>query len=191
MPAYSRQLKDEDDNIIYPITTAENVVDTDGVDLQTRVDTGVYLGTGSVSSLSPWVDTSDIIDGAVTANKIDFSTMPGNYSLTEVNTGYAWIDGSPIYKKTISFGALPNNTTKSVDHNISNFNFAIKIEGFAVNTAGDETIPLPLPSKTAASDSLELTVSSSKVMVSTKNSGYWSSTFPTCYITLYYTKLLS
>ena len=29
-----------------------------------------YIGTGSIGTLSPWVDTSDIIDGAVTTGKI-------------------------------------------------------------------------------------------------------------------------
>lgn len=184
MSAYSRQLKDEDDNIIYPITTAENVVDTDGVDLQTRVDTGVYLGTGSVSSLSPWVDTSDIIDGAVTADKIDFSTMPGNYSLTEVNTGYAWIDGSPIYKKTISIGALPNNTTKSVAHGISNLNYIVSLDGIAVSSL--YLLPMNFP---ALDNSLVIRTFAdySNVTVGTgaDRSGYVG------YVTLYYTKLLS
>ena len=44
-----------------------------------------------------------------------------DYSTSEVDTGYTWTDGSPIYKKTINIGALPNATTKSVAHNISNF----------------------------------------------------------------------
>lgn len=76
MPAYSKQLEDEDGNILYPVTTAGSVVDSDSVDLQTRVDTGVYTGTGNVGSLSPWVDTSDIVDGAVTEAKIDWTGSP-------------------------------------------------------------------------------------------------------------------
>lgn len=45
------------------------------------------------------VTTSTINDGAVTAAKIDFSSLPGNYSTTETATGYTWIDGKPIYRK--------------------------------------------------------------------------------------------
>lgn len=71
MPAYSKQLEDKDGNILYPITTAGSVVDEDGVDLQTRVEDAAYIGTGSVGTLSPWVDTSDIVDEAVTTAKID------------------------------------------------------------------------------------------------------------------------
>lgn len=35
------------------------------------------------------------------------------------DTGKKWVDGSIIYKKLISFGALPNTTTKSVAHSES------------------------------------------------------------------------
>lgn len=39
--------------------------------------------------------------GAVTAGKIDFTTLKfGNYSATEQDTGFKWIDGKAIYKKT-------------------------------------------------------------------------------------------
>lgn len=50
MPAYNRQLKDEDDNIIYPI-----------------------INDGSLQNGS--VTTNKIADGAVAAGKIDFSTF--------------------------------------------------------------------------------------------------------------------
>lgn len=77
MPAYSKQLEDKDGNILYPITTAGSVVDEDGVDLQTRVENTAYIGTGSVGTLSPWVDTSDLVDRAVTADKIANSAAIG------------------------------------------------------------------------------------------------------------------
>lgn len=51
-----------------------------------------------------------------------------NYSTNEVDTGATWIDGKKIYKKTIDFGALPNNTNKQVAHDISNLDKVIKVE---------------------------------------------------------------
>lgn len=179
MPAYNRQLKDEDDNIIYPITTAENVVDTDGVDLQTRVDTGVYLGTGSVGSPSPWVDTSDIIDGTVTADKIDFSTMPGNYSLTEVNTGYTWIDGSPIYKKTISISSMPNATYAQHAHNITGITQVIDASFIMANSTNTNFWVCPYTSVNL----LEITPTMLNIQSSLDLRAY------SAYVTLYYTKL--
>lgn len=75
MPAYSKQLEDKDGNILYPITTAGSVVDEDGVDLQSRINVAAYIDTGTIGSPTPWIQTSDIVDGAVTANKIDLGSL--------------------------------------------------------------------------------------------------------------------
>lgn len=41
-------------------------------------------------------------DGSITADKIDFTTMPDNkYKTTEQDTGQKWIDGRPIYRKVV------------------------------------------------------------------------------------------
>lgn len=42
-----------------------------------------------------------------------------NYSTSEVNTGMKWIDGKTIYRKVVDFGALPNASSKTVNHGIS------------------------------------------------------------------------
>lgn len=44
----------------------------------------------------------------------------GNYSTNEINTGMLWIDEKPIYRKVISIGSLPSNTSITINHNISN-----------------------------------------------------------------------
>jgi hypothetical protein len=54
------------------------------------------------------------------------------YSTTEQVVG-TWIDGSTLYEKTINFGTLPNNTTKEVQHNISNVEHIWIAEGWAEN----------------------------------------------------------
>ena len=66
-----------------------------------------------------------------------------SYSTTEHPTGAKWIDGKPIYRKVIDCGALPNNTTKTVNHNISNLGKVIRLYGFANNAAGTDFITLP------------------------------------------------
>lgn len=63
-----------------------------------------------------------------------------HYSTNEQVVG-TWIDGNTIYEKTIDFGALPNNTTKSVSHGISNLDDIIELRGMARST----TIYLPIP----------------------------------------------
>ena len=56
-----------------------------------------------------------------------------SYSTAEKLTGGRWIDGKPIYQKTIDCGALPNNTLKRVAHGISNIDAIIKVSGSAYN----------------------------------------------------------
>lgn len=128
-----------------------------------------------------YVDTANIVDEAVTADKIDFTTLGGNYSTSEADTGFTWIDGKIIYKKTVDIGNLPNNTSKSVAHNISNLSTLVKIEGAAKSSTGF----LPLPTVlTVAANQVGVTVDSTNVNIYT---GLDRSSY-SGYVTLYYTK---
>lgn len=101
-----------------------------------------------------------------------------DYSLTEVNTGAKWIDGSAIYKKTINFGSLPNATTENVAHNISNLDNVIKIDGYMTNGSNWRTLPYADGAFTS------VYVSATQVSVyTTADMSSWTS-----YVTLYYTK---
>lgn len=75
---------------------------------------------------------------AVTSNAVADAI---SYSTTEQKTGGKWIDGKPIYRRVVSCGALPNNTAKSVAHNIANIEWIVKYNGMASN--GNEWLQLP------------------------------------------------
>ena len=62
------------------------------------------------------------------------------YTQREIKMG-TWIDGKPIYRKTIDFGELPNATLKSVSHQIANLDKCVKMQGVAVSSSN--LIPLP------------------------------------------------
>lgn len=62
-----------------------------------------------------------------------------DYSTSEVSTGAKWIDGSMIYKKTVNFGALPNASSKTVAHSISNLGRFIKVETVVRNNTSSAT----------------------------------------------------
>lgn len=102
------------------------------------------------------------------------------YSETEHIVG-KWIDGSTIYEKTVDIGNLPNATSKSVAHGITNLDKVISIEGFA--RGGNNRVPLPYVA----------TVSTNNVAVSANNTniaitaGGDSSSY-SGYVTLRYTK---
>lgn len=83
-----------------------------------------------LQSLASWITTAMIGNNQVTAIKTAFG---GDYSTSEVNTGFKWVDGKDIYKKTINFGALPNNTSKSVAHGITNLESIIDCAGVAIS----------------------------------------------------------
>ena len=92
------------------------------------------------SELSNPVDV--VQDGnmkAVTSNAVADSL---SYSANEVKTGGKWIDGKPIYRKVVNFGALPNATTKKVAHGVNNIGDITHIYGVAHSSA-KMTIPLP------------------------------------------------
>jgi hypothetical protein len=58
------------------------------------------------------------------------SSQPGtfnNYSTEEQFTGRYWINNKKIYEKTVDCGAMPNDTTKSILHNIPNVEKFIEV----------------------------------------------------------------
>ena len=59
-------------------------------------------------------------EGSITADKIDFTTMPDNkYKTTEQDTGQKWIDGRPIYRKVVRGTInLAGNRTGLLPHGI-------------------------------------------------------------------------
>ena len=127
--------------------------------------------------------------GVIPQNVIDDVTFLKNaskYSTTEHKVG-KWIDGSDLYEKTVDFGALPNNTTKTVAHNITNLSKIVEIRGTAFNSSNG-AIPLPLiVSSTDVSDlainvSLNLTLTDVVIKCMTNRSAYNG------YITIRYTK---
>ena len=154
----------------------------------------VVLAYITIASGTTDIDTTMIASGGdvalgnakVASFNIDFTTLNfGNYSTTEQDTGFTWIDGSKIYKKTISCGTLPNNNTKDTAHNISNLAEVIKLEGWAYSTIDNQHFPLPYVSASGAGNSVCTYVRGTAIRIIT---GMDRSDFKTSYVTLYYTK---
>lgn len=140
--------------------------------------------------------TTTITSGEITAgasakvgnNNVDYSPVLSlsNYSQSEVNTGFTWIDGNAIYKKTVYISSLPNSTSTDYPHNISNLSQVIKIEGFMLTSSGGAW-PLPqVPNPTASSLSTGIRVSVSSTDITIDAGSNRSSN--SAYITLYYIK---
>lgn len=110
--------------------------------------------------------------------------MAGPYSTTEQLTPYTWIDGEPIYKKTVNFGALPNAASKSVVHNITNLDHFVRVEGIAW-TSSKASVHLPFASPNQLAGAISLLATSTGIDISTGND---RREFANCYVTLWYTK---
>lgn len=156
----------------FDILTAEEL-NEDVANIESLAD-GTGIGDGAIT-------TNTLAQSAVTAAKTDFG---GNYSTSEVNTGFTWVDGKTIYKKTVNFGALPNNNTKNVAHGIANLDFVISISGAAYDGLAVH-IPLPFVNTSASGSNVHLNNDKTNVIVVT---GSNRSGFTSAYITLYYTK---
>lgn len=126
---------------------------------------------------------TDVIYPVTTAEAIIGLGAEG-YSTEETITGGTWVDGKTIYKKTISFGALPNATDKTVAHGITNLGMVVKLEGVATN--GTYYYNLPLVYQGSDSNyNVELYATSTVVGVKANTN---RSMFTSSYITIYYTK---
>lgn len=82
------------------------------------------------------ITTTHLADGAVTAGKTAFG---GSYSTSEVNTGFTWIDGKTIYKRTYTLNT-GTGQIYNYAHGIS-VSTPIKAEG----TINGISLPLQVP----------------------------------------------
>lgn len=108
-----------------------------------------------------------------------------HYSTNEHVVG-TYIDGKPLYEITVDTGTLPNNTTKTVAHGISDLKAVIDFKGYGRNTNNGINIPIPYIYKSGSSTKcLQVYVDGTNInLVSMENlSGYTES-----YVTLQYTK---
>lgn len=104
-----------------------------------------------------------------------------SYSETETLTGGTWIDGKPIYRKVINFGALPNNTIKGKSHNITNLKNFVSIRGIAM---GGDYFPIPYVATSSLGAGAQIYVNSTQIAIQTGS----DRTAYTGYVILEYTK---
>ena len=104
------------------------------------------------------------------------------YTTTEKQVGI-WIDGKPLYQKTISCGALPNNTTKTIAHGVSNIDFIANGWGYADN--GTQLFPIPFVNNDNIGSQVVLYITRTDITLKTTVN---RSTFTKTYVTIQYTK---
>lgn len=108
-----------------------------------------------------------------------------SYSTNEVKTGGKWIDGKPIYRKVVDFGALPNATIKGVSFDNINVDTFVKIEGTAMSS-NSTAITIPFADVSNVTQSISIFANSTSVSINTGSVNRLD--YNKCYITLEYTK---
>ena len=105
------------------------------------------------------------------------------YSNDEQFTGKFWIDGKPIYKKVINFGALPNYTSKTANINAP-VDWIVSCHGMAFSGTYFITIPY-VAGRSNAQNRVALYATRSVIAI---ESGYDASGYTECYVIIEYTK---
>lgn len=118
------------------------------------------------------------------ADNIDFETLKfGNYSTSEVDTGFTWIDGKKIYKKTINCGSLPNVSTTNTPHGIV-YDYIVSFSGTAKLGTGT-IINLPHVSEsTEMGPRVPIYITTTNIVIVSGSDRSGSR----AYVTIYYTK---
>lgn len=95
------------------------------------------LSLGTDTSYEPYIEPSINVDEEEWYNPNNIE----KYSTNEIKIG-TWIDGKPLYKKVITFGALANNGNKVIPYGSSNN--LIKFDIYAKNPTGGYLFKVPL-----------------------------------------------
>lgn len=129
---------------------------------------------------------SQIVDGTqvnITDDEIQ-SLIVSSYDVysTEEKEVGVWVDGKPLYQKTIDFGALPNNTSKSVSHGIANIEKIVHAFGIGVSATSFLIIPFVTVESGRYQVGLEVSTTDVKIYTDYNRSSLYG------YVTIQYTK---
>lgn len=138
---------------------------------------GIKYRTGQGTSASDFTDlVVKVGDTLPIGTEVDYDGQtapagwqevddPNVYSTSEIRIG-TWINGKPIYRKVINFGTLPNSTTKSIAHNISNLDVLVNCYGTAKRSDGSILV-LPNVDKDGLQYSVRFSADSSNLHITT------------------------
>lgn len=112
------------------------------------------------STASKWINAAESGGGGGTVGIADI------YTETERQVGL-WKDSKPLYQKTIDCGTLPNATTKTVAHGVSNIEHIHILDANAKNTTTGLTLPLPYISTTNINQTVKVYCNDTNIYLET------------------------
>lgn len=156
---------------------AVNLIDSNDIQVaQTGDNIELQIDDDIKNSISQ--NTSDIVDVQQDITNLENGNV---YSTNEVKTNKTWIDGKPIYRKVLVINNLPNNTSTSYAHSISNIDLIYIEKAFWSLSDGACG---PIPQYVASSEVTSVYVNKTNVVI-TANVNYSTRKG---YVVLEYTK---
>lgn len=132
------QLKSSSSECVYVQVTSQ----TSGNTVVNKID---EIATSGIKLTLYYGNKKAVVDLQTTANRCwlsngDTVESALTYSTSEHVVG-KWIDGKPLYEKTIDCGALPLSTGKTVSHGITGISAVVKFEMVAYGNGQAISIP--------------------------------------------------
>ncbi len=131
------------------------------------------IGNNQASGEGGGVSDYNNLNGKPQINGV---TLQGNMTLEDLGINAViysydervvgkWVDGKPLYEKTIDFGNLPNATIRSVPHEIENVDTIWLHDGFVYDPLSKDidVIPISYPSISSNATSLYFKVNHSSI----------------------------
>ncbi len=172
---------DSDWGIAVPFISIDGSIFTGTVDSANALPADTSAFSTNLTNLSG-SDVQSILE------KIDGLSLGGGASITAIDTveGFAnqTFKGDSVWVVAVPFGALPNNTSKSVAHGISDIDLVIRVEAVAKRPGIGFQI-IPHVNEVSLSAQTYMTVDFTNVNMSTATD---YSTYTITYVTMYYTK---
>lgn len=145
----------------------------------------VYYGESTASSKT--VITVQYTKTTDTTSPVEYAS-PNDYSTSEKIVG-TWIDGKPIYQKTIDCGALPSGTYKDVPSGITNVKRVISFEGYSYASGDNRSRPVQIASGDTAAAGVEISYVGDTNSIRLNSNTPWGSWgYNETYVTIKYTK---
>lgn len=115
----------------------------------------------------------------------NYINSENSYSTNEVKSGGKWIDGKPIYRKVVDFGALPNASSKTVTFDAVNDDTWVSIMCIAKDN-DNTVISIPFIDFNNVNASISYYIKNNSITVNTGTIN--RSSITKCYFILEYTK---
>lgn len=165
-------------NIEEPLTAGTGIDITNGV-----------ISTDDMTEAEMSALVNEVFGTSVVPDTMGYDQI---YSSEETVVG-KWIDGRPLYQKTIDTGAMPstlNGTTyyKAVAHNVANMDFATSVEGFAIKTDYTVCVFPYIHARTDNSDVSGWSAYATRSEVRIQANANHSATYTKTYVTIKYVK---